>query len=218
MRTPVLIGLAMALTGCTSINSCGVYGLWADQEQCRQEQLLYQNDLLQSKILITSGNKEGLELASALLNRLHSQHQDQRGEVPFYRALLGIRQNPANTADIIQNLEQAAAAQHPHAVALLYRIYSEPYLIKTRDAAKADHYRQAYSQLDVARSGYPSFEQALAVTKRLFAVPVTPTTPAKPSPVAPAPKSTPPAPTKPAATSTPNTPTPKAEPATSKTP
>lgn len=171
MKTPLVIGFALALTGCSNINTCHFYWSWNDEAQCHKQHLLYQNDLMQAKILITSGDKQGLELASALLDRLQSQEQDQRGEIFFYRALLGIRQNPTNTPDIIQNLEQAAALQHPHAVALLYRIYDEPYLIKTRDAAKADQYRKAYTQLDVARSGYPSFEQALAVTKRLFVTP-----------------------------------------------
>lgn len=194
MKTPLAIGLLLALGGCATHNC--EEGAWA----CQQQQLLYQNDLMQAKVLITSGDKDSLELASALLDRI--QEEDQRGEVDFYRALLLIRRTPEDTQAIIFYLERAGLRQHPHAIALLYRMHYEPYLLKQRDLARADIYRKRYAQLDVARSGYPSFEQAVVVANRLFAAPLIEAAAAQAkaqqaaavAPVAPAPAAATPAP------------------------
>jgi len=71
----------------------------------------------------------------------------------------------------VRLLEKAADKGHPHAVALLYKIHQEPYLIEARDLDKADAYREAYTRLDVAQSGYPSFEKALALVSQLVEAP-----------------------------------------------
>lgn len=164
MKNVLVIGLLMALGGCAS-QPCDQPG---QDSSCRTERLLYQNDLLQAKILISIGDENGYELAEALLRR--SAPLDKRGEIEFYQALLKIRQGPQ--PEEVQNLlEQAAAKHHPHAIALLYKMYQEPYLLNERDTARAEEYRQAYSRLDVAQSGYPSFEKALELVSELVQPP-----------------------------------------------
>jgi hypothetical protein len=162
MKNALVIGLFMALGGCAS-QSCDQPG-----SACRAERLLYQNDLLQAKILISVGDEDGYELAHALLDR--SARLDERGEIEFYQALLLIRQGPQQS-DVLRLLEQARDKGHPHAVALLYKIYQEPYLVAERDPDKAERYRQAYAELDVAQSGYPSFDKALELVSELVEPP-----------------------------------------------
>jgi hypothetical protein len=164
MKNVLVIGLLMALGGCAS-QPCDQLG---QDSSCRTERLLYQNDLLQAKILISIGDEDGYELAEALLER--SAPLDERGEIEFYQALLKIRQGP-QPDEVLRLLEQAAAKQHPHAIALLYKMYNEPYLLQARDAVKAEEYRQAYSTLDVAQSGYPSFDKALELVTELVEPP-----------------------------------------------
>lgn len=65
MKKILVIGLLLALGGCAS-QLCHQS---PDSEACRAERLLYENDLLQAKILISTGNEEGYELAHALLAR-----------------------------------------------------------------------------------------------------------------------------------------------------
>src|SRR5690606_964268 len=125
---------------------------------------LRDNDLLQARLLITSGPRDALELADALLARIADQ--DPRGEVAFYRAVSLIRQRGA-LPDILALLEDAAEQRHPHALALLYKIHNEPYLAPRADRARALRYRQAYAELNVAKSGYPSFPRALMVVDQL---------------------------------------------------
>jgi len=164
MKNALVIGLLVVLGGCAS-QPCDEHG---SEDSCRAERLLYQNDLLQAKILISIGDENGYELADALLER--SAPLDQRGETEFYQALLLIRQGP-QPQQVLELLEQARAKGHPHAVALLYKIYQEPYLLNERNAAKAEEYRQAYSTLDVAQSGYPSFEKAVELVTQLVEPP-----------------------------------------------
>ena len=132
------------------------------------QHLLFDNDLLQAKLLITSGELEHLTLADALLER--NSAQDRRGEVALYQAISRIRQ-AAPVEDILDALQRSADRQHPHAVALLYKIYNEPYLLAQADRAKAADYRAAYAELDVAKSGYPSFSRALMVVDQLVSPP-----------------------------------------------
>ena len=98
MKKALLFGLFLALGGCAS-QSCD--RVWSDS--CRAERLLYQNDLMQAKILISVGNEDGYELAQALLDR--SARLDRRGETEFYQALLLIRQGP-EPSEVLQLLEQ----------------------------------------------------------------------------------------------------------------
>ncbi|MFC3609231.1 hypothetical protein [Stutzerimonas tarimensis] len=163
MKTPLAAALLVALGGCAAPAS--YCDLSETGSACRQQHLLQQNDLIQAQILVTSGGEEGFELAAALLDR--AEGGDRRGEVHFYRGLLGIRSGAA-LADTLAQLDTAASRQHPHAVALLYKIYSEPYLVAEADPERARQYRDAYAELDVARSGYPSFEQALVIVERLL--------------------------------------------------
>lgn len=169
MRKVLAISVLLTLGGCATQEpepqiNCD---LTPDTPQCQSQRILNQNDLMQAKVLTTSGTPENLPLASALLERIHVA--DYQGEVAFYKALILIRQNPKDTIRIVQQLEQAADLQHPHATALLFRMYHDPYLLSRQDLAKADLYRKRYAQLDVARSGYPSFDQAVELTHRLFA-------------------------------------------------
>ncbi|MDW3711852.1 hypothetical protein [Pseudomonas sp. 2023EL-01195] len=165
------LGLPLLLAGCAS-HSCDEP---MSGEQCREERLLYQNDMLQAKMLVASGEPDNFELASALLSR--AEAQDQRGEVPFYQAVLKIHEGP-QVEEVLSLLERAAAKHHPHATALLYKIYAEPFLISEADPLKAELYRADYANLDVAKSGYPSFEKALAVVNALVTPPPPPPVPA----------------------------------------
>ncbi|MBM7060642.1 hypothetical protein JQX08_07960 [Pseudomonas sp. UL073] len=161
----MLLTLSLLLAGCAS-HSCDDEPL--SGTPCRDERLLHQNDMLQAKLLIASGDLENYELARALLNRAAAD--DTSGEVPFYQAVLLIREGP-QVDEVLQLLETAAGRGHPHATALLYKVYAEPYLISEADPIRAQSYRAAYAELDVAKSGYPSFEQALRVVDGLLAAP-----------------------------------------------
>lgn len=166
MNKTLLIGLALSLGGCASTApTCD--DAWSSAH-CRTERLLFQNDLMQARILIAVANPDGYPLAAALLER--SAPLDQRGETDFYQALLAIRrEQPAS--EVLQQLERAAAKQHPHAIALLYKVYQQPLLIDSPVPRKAQHYRDLYNQLDVARSGYPSLEKAVEVVTQLVESP-----------------------------------------------
>lgn len=164
MKNVLIIGLLIVLGGCAS-QACDQAG---SGSSCRAERLLYQNDLLQAKILISIGDEDGYELAHALLDR--STRLDERGEVEFYQALLLIRQGPQQ-AEVLRLLEQARKKGHPHAIALLYKMHQDPYLLGEQDTTKAEEYRQAYAELDVAQSGYPSFDKALELVSQLVEPP-----------------------------------------------
>lgn len=165
-KTLAMIGLALTLGGCAFAAPDCEDG--TTDARRRTERLLYQNDLMQARLLIAIGDPDGYPLAAALLER--SARLDRRGETDFYQALLSIRRKQPPT-QILPLLEQAADKRHPHAIALLYKVYQEPLLIDRPDLRQAQRYRQAYSELDVARSGYPSFEQALQVVTRLLQPP-----------------------------------------------
>jgi hypothetical protein len=127
---------------------------------CRAEHLLYQNDMLQAKLMISAGGSDNIELAKALFERAASH--DQSGEAEFYQAVLVIRASGDNS-EAIDLLEHAAKQGHPLAIALLAQ------QLASSDAKKAEQYRADYADLDVAKSGYPSFEQALNVANGLIA-------------------------------------------------
>ncbi|TBU88300.1 hypothetical protein [Phytopseudomonas dryadis] len=158
------LALSLLLSGCAS-TACDEP---LSGEACRDKQLLHQNDMLQAKMLVVSGDMEGHELANALLRRAESE--DSLGEVAFYQAILKIREGP-QADEVLSKLEDAAAQKQPYAVALLYKIYAEPYLIDEADPIRAEEYRAAYAELDVAKSGYPSFEKALELVNQLVQAP-----------------------------------------------
>ncbi|MGH8435876.1 MAG: hypothetical protein ACRERX_15685, partial [Pseudomonas sp.] len=101
MKNWMAFGFLLTLSGCSSL-AC-------DQplsgSRCRDDQLLYENDMLQAKILIASGQIEDYELASALLKRAAAQ--DDKGEVEFYQAVLLIREGP-QISEVLDLLERAA--------------------------------------------------------------------------------------------------------------
>jgi hypothetical protein len=156
MRHPfsrlAVIGLPLCLAGCAS-------------HDAEQQHLLYRNDMLEAKLLIASADPGNYARANDLLER--AREADQRGEVAFYEALLKIRQQaPADQA--LPLLERAAKAGQPYAIALLYRVYNQPMLGQEADALKAEEYRKAYAELDVAKSGYPNFERAGQIVDQLL--------------------------------------------------
>lgn len=157
--------LSLMLAGCASPTTCDEP---LSGDSCRDRQLLYQNDMLQAKMLVMSGDMESHELANALLRRAASD--DERGEVEFYQAILMIREGP-QPEEVLAKLEAAADQQQPYAVALLYRIWSQPYLVDEADPIRAEEYRADYAELDVAKSGYPSFEKALELVDQLVQMP-----------------------------------------------
>ncbi|WP_017938853.1 hypothetical protein [Zestomonas thermotolerans] len=166
MTRRLLLALPLLLSACASPPSCDDRPY--SGSACREARLLQQNDMLQAKLLIAAGDPEHYELAGALLRRAAAG--DRTGEMPFYQALLLIREGP-QLDEVLALLEQAATRGHPHAMALLYKIYAEPYLVAEADPIRAQTYRVRYGELDVAKSGYPSFEQALRVVDGLLASP-----------------------------------------------
>lgn len=163
MKNWMLFGALIYLGGCAS-HHCenGSSDNQTADDNCRAERLLYQNDMLQAKLLISEDNRENYELAEAILRR--AGVDDASGEAEFYQAVLLIRQQ-ADQKQIIQLLETAANNRHPLAIALLSQQLS------VSDPKRAEHYRAEYAQLDVAKSGYPSFDQALVVIRGLVIPP-----------------------------------------------
>lgn len=165
-----VLGLVLLLGGCAS-PSCDPS---LSDSPCHAQRLLRQNDMLQAKMIIASGDLDNYDLAQALLDRM--AREDTAGEVDFYQALLLIHQGP-QVSEVLKLLERSAAAGHPHATALLYKIQAEPYLLAEADPGQAQAYRAAYAELDVAKSGYPSFDQALQLVNRLVMAALQPTNP-----------------------------------------
>lgn len=155
MKNWMLFGALMYLGGCVS-HPCDN----ADSDSsCRAGHLLYQNDMLQAKLLISQAERENYELAEALLRR--AALDDASGEADFYRAVLMIRQQ-GDQQQVIDLLRSAASQQHPLAIALLSQQLS------ISDPKQSERYRAEYAELDVAKSGYPSFDQALVVIRSLI--------------------------------------------------
>ncbi|EKN43910.1 MULTISPECIES: hypothetical protein [Pseudomonas] len=159
MKNWMLFGALLYLGGCAS-HHCenGPNDSQLTDSPCRAGHLLYQNDMLQAKLLISEDNRENYELAEAMLRR--AALDDASGEAEFYQAVLLIRQQ-ADHKQIIDLLQTAAAHKHPLAIALLSQQLS------ISDPKRSEHYRNEYAELDVAKSGYPSFEQALVVIRGL---------------------------------------------------
>ncbi|WP_122734759.1 hypothetical protein [Pseudomonas viridiflava] len=158
MKNWMLFGALLYLGGCAS-HHCenGPNDSQLTDSPCRAGHLLYQNDMLQAKLLI-SEDRENYELAEAMLRR--AALDDASGEAEFYQAVLLIRQQ-ADHQQIIDLLQTAAGHKHPLAIALLSQQLS------ISDPKRSEHYRNEYAELDVAKSGYPSFEQALVVIRGL---------------------------------------------------
>ncbi|KPC32934.1 Uncharacterized protein ABJ99_1787 [Pseudomonas syringae pv. cilantro] len=159
MKNWMLFGALVYLGGCAS-HHCenGPNDSQLTDSPCRAEHLLYQNDMLQAKLLISEDNRENYELAEAILRR--AGIEDASGEAEFYQAVLLIRQQ-ADQKQIVDLLQTAAKHKHPLAIALLSQQLS------ISDPQLSEHYRSEYAELDVAKSGYPSFEQALVVIRGL---------------------------------------------------
>ena len=167
MKKWMLFGALIYLTGCAShhCNTVSDDGHLVDSD-CRAEHLLYQNDMLQAKLLISEADRENYELAEAMLRR--AGVNDVSGEAEFYLAVLLIRQQ-SDQPRVIELLEDAANRKHPLAIALLSQQLS------VTDQKRSEAYRAEYAELDVAKSGYPSFDQALVVIRGLI-IPQTQTT------------------------------------------
>ncbi|MFJ4141658.1 hypothetical protein [Pseudomonas sp. NPDC089734] len=163
MKNWMLFGALMYLGGCAS-QHCenGPNESPLTDSPCRAGHLLYQHDMLQAKLLISEADRENYELAEAMLRR--SAIDDASGEAEFYQAVLLIREQ-ADPKVIIDLLQTAAKYRHPLAIALLSQQLS------ISDPEKSERYRAEYAELDVAKSGYPSFEQALVVIRGLIIAP-----------------------------------------------
>ena len=164
MKNWMLFGALIYLTGCASHNNCNTVpdDGHPSGSDCRAEHLLYQNDMLQAKLLISEADRENYELAEAMLRR--AGVNDATGEAEFYLAVLLIRQQ-SDQPRVIELLEDAARHKHPLAIALLSQQLS------MTDQKKSEEYRAEYADLDVAKSGYPSFDQALVVIRGLIIPP-----------------------------------------------
>ncbi|WP_268797433.1 hypothetical protein [Pseudomonas huanghezhanensis] len=154
MQKWIFFGAALFLGGCAT-HGCDTT---LPGSPCRAQHLLYQNDMIQAKVLISERHSESYELASALLER--ASRDDASGEAQFYQAVLLIRQRGDET-ETTRLLQQSADRHYPLAIALLAQRAG------MQDQEKARAYRVQYDQLDVAKSGYPSFSQALIVVNTL---------------------------------------------------
>jgi hypothetical protein len=154
MKKWIFFGALLCLGGCAT-HGCDSS---VQSSPCRAEHLLYQNDMIQAKLLIGERRQENYELANALLQR--AAKDDKSGEAEFYQAVLMIRQH-SNESQTTELLQDSAAHNYPLAIALLAQLSA------MRDQEKARAYRARYDGLDVAKSGYPSFPQALIVVNRL---------------------------------------------------
>ncbi|NBB12488.1 hypothetical protein [Pseudomonas sp. SLFW] len=147
--------LCLGLGGCVT-KGCDVTTVGSG---CRSDYLLYQNDMLQAKWIINERRQDSYELASALLSR--AAKQDKTGEAEFYQAVLQLRLNPEGS-QVHDLLQSSADKKYPLAIALLAQLSGSV------DQDKARSYRAKYDELDVAKSGYPSFPQALIVVNKLI--------------------------------------------------
>lgn len=75
--------------------------------------------------------------------------------------MLLIRQG-ADELQVTDRLKESADRKYPLAIALLAERTA------VLDQEKAKVYRSRYDELDVAKSGYPSFAQALIVVNKLI--------------------------------------------------
>jgi len=147
--------LFLGLGGCAS-HGCDVSAVGSG---CRTDYLLYQNDMLQAKWIINERRQDNYELASALLTR--AIRQDKTGEAEFYQAVLLLRQN-AESSQVHGMLQESADQNYPLAIALLAQMSGSV------NQEKARAYREQYDKLDVSKSGYPSYSQALIVVNKLI--------------------------------------------------
>ncbi|WP_397451765.1 hypothetical protein [Pseudomonas sp. NA-150] len=162
----MLLGALLGLGGCAShhcdnsndFNSNGKASLV--DSPCYVDHLIYQNDMLQAKLLVSERGEQNTQLAKALLER--SASRDQSGEAEFYQAVLLLRDG-TELVEAVRLLRVAARYQHPLAIALLSQALSNI------DPQQSAEYRADYAQLDVAKSGYPSFVQAQKVADGLIA-------------------------------------------------
>ncbi|WP_341520984.1 hypothetical protein AABC73_22230 [Pseudomonas sp. G.S.17] len=160
MKNWMLFGALICLGGCAS-HGCDatLNDGYPAGSACREQHLLYRNDMLQAKLLISEADRENYELAEAMLRR--AGIDDASGEAEFYQAVLLIRQQ-RDQPRVIELLQDAARSKHPLAIALLAQQLS------MSDQKQSERYRADYAELDVAKSGYPSFEQALVVIRGLI--------------------------------------------------
>lgn len=147
--------LCLGLGGCAT-HGCDTSTVGSD---CRSDYLLYQNDMLQAKWIINERHQESYELASALLKR--AARDDRTGEATFYQAVLLLRLK-GDGSKVHDLLQESADHKYPLAIALLAQLSGSV------DQEKARAYRAKYDELDVAKSGYPSFPQALIVVNQLI--------------------------------------------------
>ncbi|MDF5910111.1 hypothetical protein P4132_31225 [Pseudomonas aeruginosa] len=111
--------------------------LLASCATCRQdsdrEKLLYENDMLQAKLIIVANDRDRLPLAQALLER--AARDDRSGEADFYQAVLIARRDgqASDCERITRLLERSAERRYPLANAMLYKIYAEPFLLPRAD-------------------------------------------------------------------------------------
>ncbi len=110
--------------------------LLASCATCRQdsdrEKLLYENDMLQAKLIIVANDRDRLPLAQALLER--AARDDRSGEADFYQAVLIARRDgrASDCERITRLLERSAERRYPLANAMLYKIYAEPFPVAAR--------------------------------------------------------------------------------------
>ena len=146
--------------------------LLASCATCRQdsdrEKLLYENDMLQAKLIIVANDRNRLPLAQALLER--AARDDRSGEADFYQAVLIARRDgqASDCERITRLLERSAERRYPLANAMLYKIYAEPFLLPRADIPKAETSSPGLRRA-AGRARLPSFERARQVVDRLLA-------------------------------------------------
>ncbi|VFT34846.1 Uncharacterised protein [Pseudomonas aeruginosa] len=148
--------------------------LLASCATCRQdsdrEKLLYENDMLQAKLIIVANDRDRLPLAQALLER--AARDDRSGEADFYQAVLIARRDgqASDCERITRLLERSAEATLPagqrNALQDLRRALPVAARRHSQGRDLSPGLRRAAGRRAAAT---PSFERARQVVDRLLA-------------------------------------------------
>ena len=127
-----------------------------------------ENLLLQVKLLMTrgEGNPKEFDYMRAILDKIKSDSLDY--EVHFYKSLVFIKSGNLNQAEIVGLLESASQGDHPLAIALLYKIYSEPFLIGKKHIDKAEALKTRYLDLYQKKAIPVGFDTALSAVNKML--------------------------------------------------
>lgn len=136
------------------------------------ERALYESDLLQAKLILTRSGAEGIPLALAFLERAGEYGSD--GEVEFYEAIAQIKLTPQKDRSkdfaelVLRLLDNSVKKGEFKSGALLYRIYSEPFLVSEIDQKVAALYRKKFHELQAAQEEKYEIDMVLGIIEKML--------------------------------------------------